>query len=132
MSYKDFDEEQLTLEELSQVITYHPLMDATSDLQVPTPGTFVWFVVRQHPRLGRVVSIDPTISRPIVVEVFEPQANAVSLPHAKFALTTDLETHEPKVNQITLHQVILRFENLTRQGYLTAADRRKLLKCLES
>ena len=33
VTYMDFDEEQLTLEELSQVISYHPLMDATSDLQ---------------------------------------------------------------------------------------------------
>ena len=132
VSYKDFDEEQMTMEEMSQVIAYHPLMDATSDLQVPASGSFVWFAVNQQPRLGRVVSVDPTLSRPIVVEVFEPQANAVSLPRARFVLSQDPDTQEPRISNITLYQVILRFESLTQRGYLSAADRRKLQDCLAS
>ena len=49
VTYDDFDGEQMTLEELSQVICYHPhpLLDACSDLPVPFVGSFVWYAVQQ-------------------------------------------------------------------------------------
>ena len=130
--WHDFDGEQMTLAELSQVITYHPLLDSSSDLPVPSPGSFIWYSVQQQPRLGRVVSVDPTVPRPVVVEVFVPQANAVSLPRAKFRLSQDEDTGKPKVDHITLHQIRLRFDQLTPRGFLRPSDRAKLQDSLES
>ena len=41
----------MTLEEVSQAIRYHALLNTTSDLQVSTVGEFVWYAVKQQPRL---------------------------------------------------------------------------------
>ena len=35
-----------------------------------------------------------------------------------------------KVTRITLHQIMLKLEKLSARGYLLAADKRRLLKCL--
>ena len=59
---------------MCDVIVYHPLLDSHGDLEVPTIGEFVWFSQNQQPYLGQVVSVDPTVSRPIVVQLFRPQA----------------------------------------------------------
>lgn len=123
--YDDFDEEQLTRSELGQVVVYHPLLDCTGDLEVPSPGSFVWYAVNQQPRLGQVVSIDSTVPRPIVVEVYVPQANAPSLAKAR---SVDPNSSAPHVDQITLHQVRLHLDHLTPKGYLTHQDRKRLLE----
>ena len=132
VSYTDFDEEKLTLtlEEMIQVIAYHPLMDATGDLQIPTPGVLYGLLLINNP--GWAVWCQSTrlcVSRPIVVEVFEPQTNAVRLPRSRFVLSRDPDNQEPRVSNITIYQVILRFESLTQRGYLSATDRKKLQTC---
>ena len=131
VTYQDFDEEQLTLQELTQVIRYHPLLNTSGDLQVPAVGEFVWYARNQQPRLGQVVSVDPTVSRPIVVEIFEPQSNASSLTRARFRRATDEDTGDSVVDQLTLHQIQLRVSGLTPRGLLRPQDRRRLQRCLE-
>ena len=131
VTYQDFDEEQMTLEELSQVIRHHPMLDSSSDVKVPKVGEYVWYAVKQQPRLGRVVAVDPTVPRPIVVEVYEPQANATSLPRARFRRAIDEDSGDPRVDHITLHQIQLCFPTLTSRGLLTSQDRKRLQKCLE-
>ena len=131
VTYQDFDEEQMTLGELTQAIYYHPLLNPTSDLEVPEVGHFVWYAVNQQPRLGKVTAVDPTVSRPVVVEVFEPQANASSLPQARFRRATDIDTGYPQLDNITLHQIQMGFPTLSPRGLLYPRDRKKLSKCLE-
>ena len=132
ITYDDFDEEQMTLSELSQVIQYHPLLDASSDLLIPAIGTYIWYSVKQQPRLGQVASVDPTVPRPLVIEVFAPQSNAVSLPRAKFRRSMDVDTGKPQVDHITLHQIRLSFDKLTPRGYLSPKDRTRLQHSLKS
>ena len=98
---------------------------------MPAVGQFVWYAVNQRPRLGQVMSVDPTVPRPVVVEVFEPQANAVSLPRARFRRSLDRDSGKPRVDHITLHQVKVRFEGLTPRGLLKGTDRDNLRRCLE-
>ena len=131
MTYQDFDEEQMTLQELSQVVRYHPMLNPTSDLDIPVVGRFVWYAVNQQPRLGQVTAVDPTVPRPVVVEVFEPKANAVSLPTAKFRRALEKESGEPRFENITLHQIQMSFTELTPRGLMTPTDRKRLQKCLE-
>lgn len=117
---------------LAEVIRYHPLLDASGDLHVPEIGSFIWYSVKQQPRLGQVVSVDPTVPRPLVVEVFEPQSNSVSLPRAKFRRAQDVDTGNPKVDHITLHQVRMSFDKLTTRGFLSTKDRMRLQTSLET
>ena len=131
VTYQDFDEEQLTREELSQVISCHPLLHTTGDLKIPTVGEFVWYAVKQQPRLGQVMAVDPTVPRPVIVEVFEPQENAESLARARFRRARDAESGDPMTENITLHQIQLTISSLTTRGFLSQKDRRRLQRCLE-
>ena len=113
------------------VLVYHPLLDANSDLEVPTVGTFAWYAVNQQPRLGKVVAVDPTVPRPVVMEVYVPQARGTSLSRARFVPSRDEETGDPHLDHITLHQIRLSMQRLTVRGYLTSQDRAKLQRVLE-
>ena len=124
--YTDFDEEQLDKAQMCDALVYHPLLDTHGDLPVPVVGSFVWYSHNQQPYLGQVVSVDPSVPRPIVVQRYRPQANAVSLPRASFQRAVDAETGEPVLSHLTLPQVQLRFESLTTRGFLSAKDRRRL------
>ena len=124
--YSDFDEEQLDKIQMCDAVVYHPLLDVQGDLKVPRVGTYVWYSHNQQPYLGQVVSIDPSVSRPVVVQRFRPQANAESLPRAKFQRAVDPDTGKAILSHLTLPQVQLQFDSLTARGYLSAKDRRKL------
>ena len=65
--YTDFDEEQLDKSQMSDIVVYHPLLDVHGDLDVPQVDTYVWFSQNQQPFLGKVMVVDPTVTRPIVV-----------------------------------------------------------------
>ena len=104
--------------QLSTILYWMPM--------VPEVGTYVWYSHNQQPYLGQVVSIDPSVSRPVVVQRFRPQANAESLPRAKFQRAVDPDTGKAILSHLTLPQVQLQFDSLTARGYLSAKDRRKL------
>ena len=131
VTYEDFDEEQMTRAELSAVMVYHPLLDSCGDLEVPQAGTFVWYAVNQQPRLGKVISVDPIVSRPAAVEVYVPQAKGTSLSRARFVPAKDVDTENPHIDQITLHQIRLTVSGLTVRGYLNSKDRARLQRVLE-
>ena len=131
VTYTDFDSEQMTKAELSKAIVYHPLLDATGDIEVPKMGTYVWYSMDQQPRLGKVVSVDPTVSRPVVVEVQVPQAGASNIAKAKFIPAKDYDSESTRVERLTLHQILLSMDHLTPKGYLTGKDRDRLMACLE-
>ena len=129
--YGDFDEEEYKRDELAQHLAYHPMLDNEFDLDVPEVGSFVWFAHKHQPCLGQVLSVDPTVSRPLMVKIFSPQASAVSLARAKYKAVFDDEG-EPQVQQITVHQVRIRFKELSKRGFLPAKVRGQLRRCLSS
>ena len=74
--------------------------------------------------------MDPSVPRPIVVQLFRPQSNADSLSRARFRGALDDQTGEPILCHLTLHQIQLRFPMLTTRGFLPSKDRRRLLNHL--
>lgn len=104
MRTEDFDEEQVTRAELSAVIVYHPLLGIW---RYPGLEPLYGYVVNQQSRLGKVISVDPTVPRPVVVEVYVPQAKGKSLPRARFVPAKDVDTGHSHLDQITLHQIRL-------------------------
>ena len=131
--YDDFDSEDLSANELYDAIYYHPLLDASSDLVLPSVGEFVWYSFDRLPRLGRVVGLDPTTARPVTVRVFVPRSGAKSLP---------LATYKPKpqgdedreasgcYDVLHLSQIRFGFQALTGEGKLPASARKRLRSCL--
>ena len=132
VTYQDFDGEDMTKEELTQVLAYHPLLNTVGDLSAPEVGSFVWFSQDNLPRLGQVTSIDPTVSRPVVVQVYEPRKESGPVYSAKFRAACVPGTSDPKLARITLHQILLNFVSLSAKGFLMAADRQKLRRKLTS
>ena len=128
--YSDFDEEQLDRRQLSDVLAYHPLVDVHGDLEVPEVDSFVWFNHMQQPALGQVVTVDPTVPRPIVVQLYRPQGNAKSIAHARFKRASDRQTGKPILHHLTLHQIQLQFPTLTTRGFLSTGDRARLLRLI--
>ena len=45
----------------------HPLLNVTEDLVLPEMDPLVWFSEMGRPVLGRVIHIDPTLVRPVMV-----------------------------------------------------------------
>ena len=131
VTYSDFDGEDLTKQELAKCLTYHPALQGNQQMSGPAIGSFVWYSEDQQPRLGQVVAVDRTSPRPITVQIFQPQANAVSLPRARFRLARETESGEAKATNITRHQIMLQFRNLTARVYLSASDKRKLQNSLQ-
>lgn len=128
--YEDFDADQLTRRELAACLVYHPLLNTAGDLRTPAVGSMVWFSQDQMPVLGKVLTVDPTTPRPVVVQVYEPQTNVQRIQMARFRPAADSETGEPSLARLTLHQILINFQQLTSKGYLQQDDRRRLVRCL--
>ena len=126
VTYSDFDSEEMDLQKLASLIVFHPLLDTKSDIEIPAVHSFVWFSEAQLPRLGQVMEIDPSVSRPITVHLYSPHPGARDISHARFHPATDQDTNQPILQQLTLAQVILRVSKLTPRGFLSPADRRSL------
>ena len=130
ITYEDFDGEDLTRQELAAALLYHPLLNTMGDLQVSSVDSFVWYSQEGRPRLGKVLEIDSTVSRPLTIHVFEPMRNNGGLHLAKFRPCMDKDSQGPVVARITLHQVLIQLSGLTKLGYLPQADRLRLQKQL--
>ena len=130
VSYEDFDGEDLSREELATSLLYHPLLNTEGDLAVPEVGTFVWFSQRNLPRLGQITAIDPTVSRPVSVQLYEPRSSDTAVHLARFRPARTEDTAEPAMAKITLHQILLRFNSLTTRGFLGTKERERLRKAM--
>ena len=130
VTYDDFDGEDLTREELAACLVFHPLLNTEGDMAIPKVGSLVWFSQQGQPRLGEVLNLDPAVSRPLVVHLYEPRKGSTPLHRAQFRPILDKDTAEPMVTRITLHQVIYNFEHLSATGFLLAKDRNKLHRSL--
>ena len=131
--YEDFDSEDLVFNELIDAVYYHPLLDTSHDLVLPTVGAFVWYSEDQRPRLGQVTGLDPTLSRPVTIRVFEPRTGAKSLSTASFRPRPPADDSRDEVGcyqQLHLSQIRSSFPALTRQGRLPYKARRHLEACL--
>ena len=121
----------MTKQDLAGCLVYHPSLQQDYQAESLQVDSFVWFSEEQQPRLGQVVSVDVSSPRPITVRLYEPQANAVSIPRVRFVRVVNQDTGEPKVTQITMHQVVLSLQRLTVRGFLQATDRLRLQRCLD-
>ena len=128
VTYSDFDSEEVGRQRLASMLVYHPLLDTKADIVVPEVDTFVWFSERHQPRLGRVKEIDPSVSRPVTIQLYSPHPGASDITKARFVPAMDPDTNLPLLKQLTISQIILRVSQLTGKGYLPIRDRRALAK----
>ena len=91
----------------------------------------VWFTLDQLPCLGKVVSVDASSPRPLTVRLHEARGRNRDFVFDSFMPAVDPESEgDPLVKQIAVHEVIMRFPELTVRGFMSAAVRRRLLKAL--
>ena len=127
ITYSDFDSEEVDRQGLASMLSYHPLLDAHSDIQVPEVGSYVWFSKEQHPQLGQVLEVDPTSPRPVSVRLMVPHSPKATLTKARYLPAVDPETDQPMLQRLTLPQVVLQMKGkLSTRGLLSPKDRRSL------
>ena len=126
--YDDFDEEDLNRGQLTECLVYHPGLSTTDEVILPVVETYVWVAWDQHPWVGRVVAVDPSVSRPIQVRCYTPTKGLEDLTKERFLPA--VEEDKPVIMQLSTHQVMLPVEKLTPRGYLPAHDRRRLAMML--
>ena len=133
VEYEDFDAEDLSADELHDAIYFHPTLDASSDMVLPTLGSFVWYSADRLPRLGQVTGLDPTVARPVTVRVFEPRSGAGALHLARFRPRPPAEGVHDEVgchDQLYLTQVRFGFEALTNGDRMPSSAQKRLRACL--
>ena len=131
--YDDFDSEDLTDNELYDAIYYHPLLDSSSDLVLPSVGDFVWYSFDRLPRLGQVVSLDPTTARPVTVRIYVPRAGNNSLPLAAYKPKPQGDEDREAsgcFDSLHLSQIRFGFKSLTGGGKLPVSAKKRLRSCL--
>ena len=126
VTYSDFDSEEVGRQKLASMLVHHPLLDTRADIPVPEVGSFVWFSEAQQPRLGQVREIDPSVSRPVTIQMYSPHPGAQDITRARFLPALDPDTNLPLLKQLTMPQIIMRFPSLTKRGYLSTRDRKLL------
>ena len=82
------------------------------------------------PVLGKVVAVDPTLPRPVTVNLYHPAGKAKGVVSARFIPALDDEGR-PELMQLTVQQVVMGVKALTKGGYLQAADKRRLRQFLD-
>ena len=133
MVFDDFDAEELSANELYDATYYHPLLDASSDLPLPEIDDFVWYSFDRLPRLGRVVSLDPTTARPVTVRVHVPKAGARDLPGATYKPRPQQDDDRDQsgcFDHLHLTQIRFGFRSLTKGGRLPSSAVKRLRSCL--
>ena len=131
VTYTDFDEEDLDAEQLAEVIIYHPLVDASGDLEVPKVGQMVWFAQNNVPVMGQVTAVDATTPRPITVQVWVPKRGTGNILKATFQPKVEDDGHSTVV-RLTVPQVVLTVDKLTPGSRLSTADQQRLSRFLRS
>lgn len=131
ISYTDFDGEDMAKQQLAQHILNHPLLDMREELEAPDVGTLVWFSEKGRPALGRVVQVDPTVTRPLVVHKYRSIGNG-TLMKQRFEEIPPGDSGEPNLAHITLYQVRMSVKSLTKGGRLRGVDQQLLNRLLHS
>ena len=132
VSYTDFDGEEMDLQQLASHIHSHPLLDSSADLETPELNSMVWYSEQGRPAIGRVIHIDPTVARPLMVQRYREVGQSTFLHKARFEEVPADESGEPNVARITLHQVRMAMKSLTKTGRLIGSDQHRLRKLLVS
>ena len=120
----------MTRQELTKALLFHPLLNTEGDLQVPPVESLVWFSQGNLPHLGKVLEVDPTVSRPLTIQACESMKTGGGLHLTRFRPCLDEDSQGPMMTRITLHQVMMQLAGLTKGGYLQSADRPRLQKRL--
>ena len=116
---------------MAKILIYHPLVDSTGDLLVPVIGDLVWFSHDNLPVMGKVLAVDTTLPRTIMVQLLTPTKGSTRVVDAVFTPTVD-DQNQPVVMQLTVQQVVMTVSDLTPGGRLRAADKRRLNEFLRS
>ena len=135
MVHEDFDGEDLSREELIDTLVCHPALDSSAGVELPEIGSFVWHSVNQAPRLDKVSEMDPTLSRPVTVMIYDPQPSSADLTVTRFEpRRTEESSREVSGihDQLFLSQVRFGFQSLTAGGFLRKQGKTRLKKCLSS
>ena len=127
---EDFDSNQMSRRDLAAHLVYHPLLNTSGDLHVPVEGSMVWFSQDQRPVLDKVVSVDPSSPRPVVLHVHVPQSPGKRLHLTRFEPSVNEPAGDPVLARITVHQILTEVQQLTGRGHLSSQDRRRLVNCL--
>ena len=134
VEFQDFDSEDLSANELYDAVYFHPLLDASSDLELPEVGSFVWYSSNRLPRLGQVSGLDPTLAKPITVRIFEPKSGAGALHLASFKPRPPVEGSNDEVgcyDHLFMTQVRLGFTALLDSGKMSVPAQKRLRACLK-
>ena len=95
---------------------------------LPEVGQFVLFAADQHPRIGRVVSINTEAVKPITIHLWKPNKHCGTLDRANFR-PSDSESG-PDLMLIQGSQIKLVALQLDRIGKFTEQSRKKVYKLL--
>ena len=113
------------------MLVWHPALTGAEEVVAPEVGSFIWFAAEQQPRLGKVESVDVSAARQITVRIFEPQGRHEELVRDCFKPAVDVDDNEaPMVRQVAVHEVMIRFPELTPRGFMSAKVRRRFSKAL--
>ena len=131
MVYSDADTEDLSREQLTASLAWHPSLSNAEEVVMPEVDSFVWFTLDQRPCLAKVVAVDASLPRPLTVRLYEALGLRDDFVFDSFGPAVNPEAEEgPMVKQIAVHEVIFRFDRLTTRGFMSATVRRRLLKVL--
>ena len=64
-------------------------MGHVGDLHIPAVESFVWFTKDNVSVMGKVLSVDVTLSRPVTVHLFQPARGSRNVVMAKFRPSLD-------------------------------------------
>lgn len=79
----------------------------------------MWFSDKGSPALGRVVHIDPTVARPVVLHRYRQKNASGTLLISQFEEIPKDGAGDPALTHITLYQIRLTIRSLTKQGSTT-------------
>ena len=81
-------------------------MDHAGDVAVPRQDSFVWFARNNLPVLGKVLAVDPTISRQVSVQSYQSATGSKNVVTARYVSILN-EDGQSEVIQLTVQQVVL-------------------------
>ena len=124
VQYSDFDQDEIDKGELWDSVIYHPRLDLAvyTPEQLPELHEVVMFTLEQKPSMGKVVAIDQTATKPITVELWEPDAKVKFLHKARFKKA--LEGDQPVLVLLNIMQIKAKGLTLVEGGHLSPTSQK--------
>ena len=118
VDYDDCGREDIDRGELYDSVIYHPRLERSlyRDTQLPALNQMIMFALQRSPRFGKIVEINPLLSKPLSVMLWKPHSKAKSMLTARFKSTQHLEAGA-EIVRITPAQIKTHVE-FTPEGQL--------------